>query len=258
MSDSLARDGSISKMTRPARTRLAIDIDAVPTYAIGDIHGRYDLLLKAEEAIYRDAERLPGRKLIVTLGDYIDRGPESAQVISHLMEPPIEGFDRICLTGNHEVVMLDYIDGWASYEEWMHMGAAELLKSYGLDAEHLPLVFRTGAQLDAFIRQSLPRTHIDFMRAMPILIDTQNVLFVHAGIDPMLTIDEQADEDLVFIRQRFIESDAPLPKLVVHGHTPVHEPDVQPQRLNIDTKAVFTDRLTVARFWQGQVHLFST
>jgi serine/threonine protein phosphatase 1 len=154
--------------------------------------------------------------------------------------------------------MLDYIDGWASYEEWMRMGAADLLKSYGLDAEHLPLVFRTGAQLDAFIRQSLPRTHIDFMRAMPILVDTPNVLFVHAGIDPMLTIDEQADDDLVFIRQRFLESDAPLPKLVVHGHTPVAEPDIRAMRLNIDTKAVFSDRLTVARFWQGQVHLFST
>jgi len=258
MSDSLARDSDVSKTVRQPRTRLTLDIDSVPTYAIGDVHGRYDLLLKAEEAIYRDAERLPGRKLIVCLGDYIDRGPESAQVISHLMEPVPANFDRICLTGNHEVIMLDYIDGWASYDDWMRMGAAELLKSYGLDAEHLPLVFRTGAQLDAFIRGSLPKTHIDFMRAMPIMVDTPHVVFVHAGIDPMLTIEEQTDEDLVFIRQRFLDSDAPLPKLVVHGHTPGDVPDVQPMRLNLDTRAFRSGKLTVARLWQGQVYLFST
>ncbi|WP_454850836.1 metallophosphoesterase family protein [Rhizobium binxianense] len=258
MNDSLARNSEMPKIVRQPRTRLAMDISATPTYAIGDIHGRHDLLLKAEEAIVRDAESLPGRKLIVTLGDYIDRGPESARVLSHLMEVPPEGFDRICLTGNHEVLMLDYIDGWASYQDWMMMGAAELLRSYGLDPDHLPLVFRTGAQLDTFIRQSLPRTHIDFMRSMPVMVDTPSVLFVHAGIDPAVPIAEQTDEDLISIRQRFLNSTAPLPKLVVHGHTPGEEPEVQPMRLNLDTRAFRSGKLTAARFWQGQVHLFST
>lgn len=128
-------------MARQPRPRLTLDLAAIPTYAIGDIHGRYDLLVKAEEAILRDGAQLPGRKLIVTLGDYIDRGPESSQVIAHLMEPPPDGFDRICLAGNHEVAMLDYVDGWISYDDWMQMGSAESLKSYGLDPEHLPLVF---------------------------------------------------------------------------------------------------------------------
>ncbi|EJZ17594.1 serine/threonine specific protein phosphatase [Rhizobium sp. Pop5] len=245
-------------MGRQPRPRLTLDIAEIPTYAIGDIHGRYDLLLKAEEAILRDGARLPGRKLIVTLGDYIDRGPESAQVISHLMEPPPEGFDRICLAGNHENTMLDYIDGWVSYDDWMGMGSAELLKSYGLDPEHLPLVFPSGAKLDAFIRQSLPHTHIDFMRAMPIMLDTPNVVFVHAGIDPTLPLAAQRDDDLVFIRNRFLESKVPLPKLVVHGHTPNDEPDIRSRRLNLDTRAYRSGKLTAARFWQGQVHLFST
>lgn len=258
MNDSLARNSEMPKIVRQPRTRLTMDISATPTYAIGDIHGRHDLLLKAEEAIVRDAQSLPGRKLIVTLGDYIDRGPESARVLSHLMEAPPEGFDRICLTGNHEVLMLDYIDGWASYQDWMTMGAAELLRSYGLDPDHLPLVFRTGAQLDTFIRQSLPRTHIDFMRSMPVMVDTPSVLFVHAGIDPAVPIAEQTDEDMVFIRQRFLNSTAPLPKLVVHGHTPGEEPEVLPMRLNLDTRAFKSGKLSVARFWQGRVHLFST
>ncbi|MGO4481425.1 metallophosphoesterase family protein [Rhizobium pisi] len=258
MSDTLARKSEVWKMARQPRPRLTLDIAETPTYAIGDIHGRYDLLVKAEEAILRDGAQLPGRKLIVTLGDYVDRGPESAQVISHLMEPPPEGFDRICLAGNHENTMLDYIDGWVSYDDWMRMGSAELLKSYGLDPEHLPLVFPSGAQLDSFIRHSLPRTHIDFMRAMPIMLDTPHVLFVHAGIDPAQPLAAQTDEDLVFIRHRFLESRVPLPKLVVHGHTPNDEPDIRSRRLNLDTRAFRSGKLTVARFWQGRVHLFST
>ncbi|ANK86991.1 MULTISPECIES: metallophosphoesterase family protein [Rhizobium] len=245
-------------MGRQPRPRLTLDIAEIPTYAIGDIHGRYDLLLKAEEAILQDGTRLPGQKLIVTLGDYIDRGPESAQVITHLMEPPPDGFDRICLAGNHEIAMLDYVDGWLPYDDWMRMGSAESLKSYGLDPEHLPLVFPSGAQLDAFLRQSLPHTHIDFMRALPIMLDTPSVLFVHAGIDPMLPLSAQTEEDLVLIRHRFLESRVPLPKLVVHGHTPSDEPDIRPRRLNLDTRAFRSGRLTVARFWQGRVHLFST
>ncbi|MDR9773671.1 metallophosphoesterase family protein [Rhizobium hidalgonense] len=258
MSDTLARNGEVSKMARQSRPRLTLDIAAIPTYAIGDIHGRYDLLAKAEEAILRDAARLPGRKLIVTLGDYIDRGPASAQVIAHLMAPPPDDFDRICLAGNHEIAMLDYIDGWISYDEWMRMGSAESLKSYGLDPEHLPLVFPSGAKLDSFLRQSLPHTHIDFMRALPVMLETPSVIFVHAGINPKLPLSEQTDEDLVMIRQRFLESRVPLPKLVVHGHTPNDTPEIRSRRLNLDTRAYRSGKLTVARLWQGQVHLFST
>ncbi|NLS06443.1 serine/threonine protein phosphatase [Rhizobium sp. P32RR-XVIII] len=245
-------------MLSSARQRLQLDCGDMPIYAIGDIHGRHDLLQMAEHTIVKDAARLPGRKLIIALGDYIDRGPSSAQVISHLMSPPPENFDRICLTGNHEMMMLDYIDGNLSFSEWMRMGADALLRSYGLDAEHLPLIFPTAAKLDGFIRQSLPRQHIDFMRAMPILVDTQDALFVHAGIDPAFTLSEQKDEDLVFIRDRFFNSSSSLPKLVVHGHTPGDEPEVQPKRLNLDTRAFKSGRLTVARLWRGRVHLFST
>jgi serine/threonine protein phosphatase 1 len=140
----------------------------------------------------------------------------------------------------------------------MQAGADALLRSYGLDTAQLPLVFPSRSKLDAFIRQSLPKSHIDFMRSLPIMVDTPNTLFVHAGIDPLRSIANQDDEDLVFIRHRFIESQVPLPKLIVHGHTPVEQPDVQPTRLNLDTGAFRSNRLTVARLWQGQVHLFST
>jgi serine/threonine protein phosphatase 1 len=245
-------------MASNARTRLQFDPGDMPIYAIGDIHGRLDLLQQAERSINDNAARLPGRKLIVTLGDYIDRGPSSAQVISHLMAPPPPDFDRICLTGNHEIMMLDYIDGLISFGDWMQMGADALLRSYGLDPAQLPLVFPSASKLDAFIRQSLPRPHLDFLRTLPILADTPDVLFVHAGIDPSRPIMNQSDEDLVFIRQRFFDSRVQLPKLVVHGHTPVEWPGVHDRRLNLDTGAFRSNRLTVARLWRGQVHLFST
>jgi serine/threonine protein phosphatase 1 len=245
-------------MASSARTRLQFDPGDMPIYAIGDIHGRLDLLQQAERSIIENASRLPGRKLIVTLGDYIDRGPTSAQVISHLMAPPPPDFERICLTGNHEIMMLDYIDGVISYADWMPMGAASLLRSYGLDPEQLPLVFPTASKLDSFIRQSLPKPHLEFLRSLPILADTPDVLFVHAGIDPLRPIMNQTDEDLVFIRQRFFESRVRLPKLVVHGHTPVERADVRDRRLNLDTGAFRSNRLTVARLWRGKVHLFST
>jgi serine/threonine protein phosphatase 1 len=245
-------------MPSAGRKRLTFDPGDMPIYAIGDIHGRFDLLQQAEQAIVDDASRLPGRKLIITLGDYVDRGPSSAQVISHLMAPPPEHFDRICLTGNHEIVMLEYIDGRISFADWMPMGADALLRSYGLDVDQLPLIFPAATKLDAFIRQSLPKPHIEFLRSLPILVDTPDVLFVHAGIDPLRSIEDQKDDDLVFIRHRFFESPVPLPKLIVHGHTPVERPETHPTRLNIDTGAFQSDRLTVARLWQGRVHLFST
>ncbi|SEH74843.1 serine/threonine protein phosphatase 1 [Rhizobium tibeticum] len=245
-------------MPSTVRERLKLDPGDIPIYAIGDIHGRHDLLQKAEQAIVEDAAAIPGRKLIITLGDYIDRGPSSAQVISHLMGPPPKNFDRICLTGNHEITMLDYLDGLVSFSDWMRMGSDALLRSYGLDAEQLPLVFSTAAKLDGFIRQSIPKPHVDFLRSLPIFVDTPSVLFVHAGIDPMLPIEAQSDDDLVFIRHRFFESRRPLPKVIVHGHTPNDEPEVLPKRLNLDTGAFHSGKLTVARLWKGRVHLFQT
>jgi serine/threonine protein phosphatase 1 len=241
-----------------SRRREFFDNSAIPTYVIGDVHGRHDLLVELEDKIVRDAARLPGRKLIVMLGDFIDRGPSSARVISRLMAPPPPEFDRVCLTGNHELAMLSYVDDQISLAEWFGMGADVTLHSYGLDAVHLARQYSSQKKLDEFIRASLPQAHITFLRELPILLDTPGTLFVHAGIDPEVAIADQSDEDLVFIRSRFIESSKRLPKLVVHGHTPVKEAQARSLRLNIDTGAFMTGRLTAARLWQGRVHVFST
>jgi len=240
------------------RRRDFIDNSSMPTYAIGDVHGCHDLLAALERKIVADAARLPGRKLIVMLGDFVDRGPASARVIARLMAPPPPGFDRICLTGNHEITMLAYIDEQISLTDWLSMGADATLQSYGLDVAHLSRQHSSQKKLDDFIRSSLPAAHVEFFRSLPVMLDTPNALFVHAGIEPELPIAEQSDEDLVYIRARFLESRHPMPKLVVHGHTPVKQARANGERLNLDTGAFRSGRLTAARFWQGRVHIAST
>lgn len=245
-------------MQEQQRRREFRDIAGIPTYAIGDIHGRFDLLATIEALIANDAAQFPGRKLVVTLGDYIDRGPDSARVIRHLMAPPPEGFDRICLTGNHETAMLAYVDGEITLTQWLAMGAEATLLSYGLDCTHLARQYPSPKKLDDFIRSSLPADHVAFLRDLPIMLDTPSVLFVHAGIDPHLSIADQSDQDLVFIRGRFLKSRTPLPKLVVHGHTQCKEPEARGRRLNLDTGAFHSGKLSVARFYQGTVNVMST
>lgn len=240
------------------RQRENIDIATIPTYAIGDVHGCYDLLAALERKIYADGSQISGRKLIIMLGDVIDRGPASAQVVSRLMARPPGGFDRMCLTGNHEMAMLAYIDGEIALADWLALGGEATLNSYGLDIQHLTRQYPTQKKLDKFIRTWLPADHVEFLRSLPILIDTPKVLFVHAGIDPDRSIAAQTDEDLVYIRSRFIDSPQPLPKLIIHGHTPVGDVEAHGLRLNIDTGAYRSGKLSAVRLWNGRVQVIST
>lgn len=237
---------------RERRARLRLDTDGVAIYAVGDVHGCLDELLSLERAIVANGRDLPGRKLIIMLGDYIDRGPASSQVLDHLIAPPPAGFERICLAGNHEVMMLDYIDGRLGLGDWMSMGAASTLRSYGIDLERLVQVYRSSRQIDEVIRKAIPAAHVAFMRSMPILVEAPRFIFVHAGIRPELDIDQQSDNDLVLIRSDFYEHASLLKKYVVHGHTPVAEPKLEGKRINIDTGAVFGGRLTALRIWQDK------
>ncbi|NLS01452.1 serine/threonine protein phosphatase [Rhizobium sp. P38BS-XIX] len=240
------------------RRRERLDNLDMPIYVVGDVHGRYDLLSALERKIVADAAGLPGRKLIVMLGDYIDRGPASAQVIGRLMAPPPNGFDRICLTGNHEMEMLAYVDGEISLDDWIALGGDATLASYGANILKLKQQYPTQKKLDTFLRTWLPDDHINFLRRLPVMLDTPQALFVHAGIDPDRPIADQQDHDLVFIRSHFYDSAQPLPKLIVHGHTPIQQAEVSGLRLNLDTGAFRTGRLTAARLWQGRIHITST
>lgn len=237
---------------REKRTRLTLDTSETAVYAVGDVHGCLDELLALERAIAADAETVPGRKLIIMLGDYIDRGPASFQVIEHLRAPPPDGFERICLTGNHEMLMLDYLDGRLTLLEWLTVGAVPTLLSYGVDHERLAQVYGSPKQVDEMVRTVIPAEHVAFMRSLPILVEAQRFIFVHAGLRPGIPLDRQSDDDLVFIRDQFYERAHLVKKYVVHGHTPVEEVKREGRRVNIDTGAYYTGRLTALRIWQNK------
>lgn len=207
------------------------------TYAIGDIHGS---LPKLRRLIGRCEKYADGRPMtFVFLGDYIDRGPQSAGVVRYVIDLQSRLPDRvIALKGNHEVMALDVVDGTTPEELWLLQGGAETLASYGVAAA-----------------SELPRQHIDWMRSLRLSYDDGRRFFVHAGIDPEKPLDAQDDYDLIWIREPFLSDGRDYGRLIVHGHTPVATgaPDLRSNRLNLDTGAVFGGPLTAAVFADAQV-----
>lgn len=231
------------------RARLKFDMADTVVYAVGDVHGCLDELVALERAIIADAAGFSCRKLIVMLGDYIDRGPASSQVLDHLIAPPPAGFERICLAGNHELLMLDYIDGRATLDKWIALGGGATLLSYGIDHDRLQMLYRDQPAVGRMIRESIPASHRMFLANLPVLIEIADFVLVHAGIRPGVPIDKQGDADLVSIRSAFYDQAHLLDRYVVHGHTPVKEPMRDGRRVNIDTGAYFSGRLTALRIF---------
>jgi serine/threonine protein phosphatase 1 len=237
--------------------RIRLDIDGLVVYAVGDVHGCLDELLALEAIIADDASRIADEKLIIMLGDYVDRGPRSCDVLEHLSQPPPPGFDRICLMGNHERFMLDFLDGRITLADWLTVGGLPTLASYDIEAGDLRALGSDPARIGAKVRAAFPAHHVSLLRAMPILVDTGHFLFVHAGIRPDVAIEDQRDEDLLFIRKAFYEASHRLPRYVVHGHTPIDTAERTGRRMNLDTGAFKTGRLTALRIWQNRGRFFS-
>lgn len=234
---------------RQRLSRKGSDFSAI--YAIGDVHGCYAELLDAERRILRDAADRDGQKLIVMLGDYIDRGPNSSQVLDHLCRPPPEGFERVALCGNHDDVFLQFIDTPRDHMEWLELGGRETLFSYGIDAGHI--LQRSGGDkmLADTVCQTIPAHHVDFLQGLPSLLCVGRLVFVHAGLRPGVPLQDQIDEDLMWIREPFLSRGPDLPVLVIHGHTPAPEVMYGTARVGIDTAAFATGRLTVLKLADG-------
>jgi serine/threonine protein phosphatase 1 len=229
---------------REALARLPALPDGLRIYAIGDIHGRLDLLQELASEIRRDLKQNPpGRSLEIFLGDYVDRGPQSRGVVEWMAEAPLVADERLCLLGNHEDMLLRSLDDISVMRTWLFNGGGETLLSYGVKARGL------GGQaglvdLQQGFRASLPGAHLEFLAGLPRSIALAPYFFVHAGIRPKLPLDEQDPEDLIWIREPFLHSNEEFGCIVVHGHTPVMSPEVRTNRINIDTGAVFTGCLT--------------
>ena len=217
--------------------------DGVRLYAVGDIHGRADLLDGLHGRIARDAERAPGRrKVVVYLGDYVDRGPDSSAVVEGLIARPLPEFESVRLKGNHEDFLLSFIDDASIGDAWLMNGAQATLASYGVEIGGYGRDALEEARL-ALIR-ALPADHLEFFRGLALTYEAGDYLFVHAGIRPGVGLRHQKDHDLMWIRDAFLESDADFGRVVVHGHSIRAEPDIRPNRIGIDTGAYHTGRLT--------------
>jgi diadenosine tetraphosphatase ApaH/serine/threonine PP2A family protein phosphatase len=210
-------------------------------YAIGDIHGRLDLLERAIVAIGRDVERHGPAAVTVTVGDYIDRGPQSRGVLDRLAQNPFPT-SHVALKGNHEALLEAFLADPALGPFWGRQGGIETLQSYGVT---IPLA-READFSDAArqLRGALPPAHVDFLRSLKLSFTYGRYFFCHAGVRPGLPLDRQRDEDLLWIREEFLLSRANHGKIVVHGHTPAAEPEMLPNRIGIDTGAFASGRLT--------------
>jgi serine/threonine protein phosphatase 1 len=213
-------------------------------YVVGDVHGRLDLLDQLLGEIDRDRASRPARKtLLVFLGDLIDRGPSSAEVVERLRNYSAPGVRTVFLLGNHEEVLLRILGGDASLiTQWRWFGGAECLKSYGADPESIARMDDEAA-LTA-VRNAIPKEHQQFIASFDDTCRFGDYLFVHAGIRPGVPLDEQVQSDLRWIREPFLLDETDHGVIVVHGHTINPEVEERSNRIGVDTGAYRTGVLT--------------
>lgn len=214
-------------------------------YAIGDIHGRLDLLRDMHARLARDlVRRRCARFRVIHLGDYVDRGPESAGVVEHLVEFCRDG-DAVCLAGNHDLYVTRFLkDPVATGAHWLHFGGVEALASYGIDAAMPGLGLRSMKALRKALVAALPPAHLDFFNALPFIERHGDYIFVHAGLRPGVKVERQKPADLTYIREPFLSHAGDFGGVVIHGHTAGDDPVIRPNRIGIDTRAYASGRLT--------------
>lgn len=236
-------------------------VDGRLVYAIGDIHGCYAQLRTLLATIATDAEkRADGRAVsLIFCGDYVDRGPASREVVDALWWLMRHGpFDLHCLKGNHEQVLLDYLANPVAAAAWLRFGGVETLQSYGVTPPD------PDAEPDAHLRarddllEAMPAAHLRFFEQLEMMVGIGDYVFVHAGVRPGVPLSEQTHQDLLWIREDWIESDEPAERIIVHGHSWVdHRPDVQLHRIGIDTGAYETGILSAVRIEDGRFGFLS-
>lgn len=223
--------------------------DGTIVWAIGDIHGRLDLLVPLVEAIVAEAAASAAeRKVVVFLGDYIDRGPDSRGVIKYLADlPKSAGIEWRFLKGNHEETMLEFLADPSVGVKWCEYGGDATLTSYGLKLPQLRHRPQEWAHLSADLDHKLRPAERAFMEALELSLVIGDYFFAHAGARPGIALSEQSERDLMWIRGSFLDSEVEFEKVVVHGHTPTSKVQADQRRIGIDTKAYASGQLTALR-----------
>jgi serine/threonine protein phosphatase 1 len=225
-------------------------------YAVGDVHGRLDLLRAVEDRIAAD---IPGGEnaIVLYLGDMIDRGPESSGVLEHLRQKQGPGFVRLCLRGNHDDVFLSFLERPLAEWGWLDMGGRETLRSYGLMLDPFRDRSLGHEALVELLNTHVPQSHRQFLAQTPFWARRDDFLFVHAGIQPGIQLDRQDPMDFLWIREPFLSQGPQLPLTVVHGHTPGASIAYGQNRIGIDTGAYATGRLSVLKVSGGAADEFT-
>ena len=242
----------------PSPTHVPAD---VAVYAIGDIHGRVDLLREILSAIELDSKRHPRlNRRLVFVGDYVSRGPDSKGVIDLLLNLEWPGFRTVFLKGNHEDCMLRFLAGDLLVgSHWLSKGGAETLKSYGVacdgDTELSEAVLD---KLRTALANVVPHKHLRFLRELSRSYHEGNCYFVHAGIKPGVALHEQCERDQLWIRRRFHQSEYDHGAIIVHGHHIASEVVVKPNRIGIDTGASSSGRLSCLVIEDNQFRILQT
>jgi serine/threonine protein phosphatase 1 len=226
-----------------ANKQLPAAPEGMRIYAIGDIHGRADLLNRLFTEIDADSARSPDAEALeIYLGDYLDRGPASRQVIDDLIA---RGRSRraVFLKGNHETYPLEFLRDPTFFGAWSQLGGRETLISYGV----LPPIApgpNEWTEIARAFAAALPAEHRDFLQDLQPYACYGDFYFVHGGVRPGVPLERQREEDLLEIREPFLSSQVDFGKVVIHGHTPALEPEFRPNRIGIDTGAYATGKLT--------------
>jgi serine/threonine protein phosphatase 1 len=240
----------------PSALMTAIPPAPARVYVIGDIHGRADLLDRVIARITRDLEVAPVADcLTVTLGDYVDRGPDSQRVIERLAGNPFPTA-FVALKGNHEAVLERFLVDPSVADHWRRLGGLETLHSYGVDVGPLMRGRGYDAAAAAF-RSVLPQAHTEFFCSLKTSLTVGRYFLCHAGVRPGVPLSQQHEDDLLWIRDEFLASDIDFGKIVVHGHSPTRRPQILANRINIDTGAFMSGRLTCAVLEGDRVRLLT-
>ena len=214
-------------------------------YAIGDVHGRHDLLIQLQKQIIEDSKQSKAsRKVILYVGDYIDRGLESKQVIETLLTSPLEGFEHIFLKGNHEDALLRFLETPEDSAAWLLWGGDATLRSYDVRLHNEKGKRRTPTEMAKLLATHIPEAHKQFYESLKLYHQEGDYVFVHAGLRPNKELEAQTAEDMMTIREPFIFSRQNFPYTVVFGHTIFSEPFIEKARIGIDTGAYASGKLT--------------
>ena len=239
------------RFLKPKRFAPAVP-EGIVVYAIGDIHGRADLLrLLLQRIVTESAERgaiAGARPVVIGLGDYIDRGPESREVIDLLVElSAIKAFESHFLLGNHDQTLLEFLNDPQRGPAWSEFGGREALMSYGVRPPAGRADAAAWEEARDALAVALPASHLAFFRGLTPSLEIGDYFFAHAGARPGVPLHAQSGEDLIWIREPFLSDPKPFEKVVVHGHSAGELIHVDHRRINVDTGAYATGQLTAVR-----------